>query len=221
MSTKCRTVIVSALVAMFVFSFTLSAHAAVSPYQFGNFAGYNWGKLPPIQQQPVWQVPSQPRQPDTQQPQQPGTQQPQQPSPQQPQQPNTTAPTAAQTADEKRMLDLVNAERAKNGLAPLALNKKVTEVARVKAKDMIDNKYFSHNSPIYGSPFEMLRSFGVSYRTAGENLAGNSSVDSAHTGLMNSPGHRANILNGNFKEVGIGIVNGEPYGKMMVQLFIG
>lgn len=213
MSTKCKTVIVSALVAMLVFSFTLSAHAAVLPYQFGNFAGYNWGMLPPIQQHPIWQTPSQPSQPDTQQPQQP--------SPQQPQQPNTIAPTADQAADEKRMLDLVNAERAKNGLAPLALNMKVTEVARAKAKDMIDNKYFSHTSPVYGSPFEMLKSFGVSYRTAGENLAGNSSVDNAHTSLMNSPGHRANILNRNFKEVGIGIVNGGPYGKMMVQLFIG
>lgn len=212
---------------MFVFSFAFSAHAAASPYQFSNFTGYNWGKLTPVQQQPIWQIPSQPRQPDTQQaqqpqqPQQPIQQQQQQPSPQQPQQPNTTVPASAQTADEKRMLDLVNAERAKNGLAPLVLNMKVTEVARVKAKDMIDNKYFSHNSPVYGSPFEMLRSFGVNYRTAGENLAGNSSVDSAHTSLMNSPGHRANILNGNFKEVGIGIVNGGPYGKMMVQLFIG
>lgn len=125
------------------------------------------------------------------------------------------------TADEQQMLNLVNAERAKNGLAPLKINMNVVKVARVKAQDMISNKYFSHNSPTYGSPFDMMKHFGITYRTAGENLAGAPTVNSAHTNLMNSSGHRANILNGNFKEVGIGIVDGGPYGKVYVQLFIG
>lgn len=128
---------------------------------------------------------------------------------------------AGLTADEQRMLNLVNSERAKNGLSPLKPNLKLTEVARIKARDMIQNKYFSHTSPTYGSPFDMMRKFGISFRTAGENLAGAPTVDTAHKNLMNSPGHRANILNGSFKEVGIGVVDGGPYGKMFVQMFIG
>jgi len=132
-----------------------------------------------------------------------------------------TGNTAGLTADEQNMLNMVNSERSKNGLAPLKANLKLTGVARLKAKDMIDKNYFSHTSPTYGSPFDMMRQYGITYRTAGENLAGAPSVNSAHTNLMNSPGHRANILNSSFKEVGIGVVNGGPYGKMFVQMFIG
>lgn len=125
------------------------------------------------------------------------------------------------SADEQQMLDLVNAERVKAGLSPLKANLKLTSVARLKAKDMIDKNYFSHTSPTYGSPFDMMKQFGISYYTAGENLAGAPNTSTAHTNLMNSSGHRANILNSSFKEVGIGIVNGGPYGKMFVQMFIG
>jgi uncharacterized YkwD family protein len=128
---------------------------------------------------------------------------------------------AGLSAQEQQMVNLVNEERQRQGLAPLEVDMELTEVARVKAKDMIDNNYFSHQSPTYGSPFDMMKQFGISYRTAGENLAGNSSVEGAHTGLMNSDGHRANILNENFTNVGIGIVDGGPYGKMYVQLFKG
>ncbi len=134
---------------------------------------------------------------------------------------NSGGSTQGLTADEQRMLDLINSERAKAGLAPLKANLKLTEVARLKAKDMIAKNYFSHNSPTYGSPFEMMRQFGISYRTAGENLAGAPSVDTAHRNLMNSPGHRANILNPNYKEIGIGVLSGSQYGKIFVQMFIG
>jgi len=91
----------------------------------------------------------------------------------------------------------------------------------MKSQDMVDKNYFAHQSPTYGSPFELMRSQGISYRTAGENLAGAPSVETAHRNLMNSPGHRANILNPNFTHVGVGIVNGGPYGKMFTQHFIG
>ena len=94
-------------------------------------------------------------------------------------------------------------------------------MARIKAQDMVDNNYFSHNSPIYGSPFDMLKSFKVSYKTAGENIAGNSSNTSAVNAWMNSSGHRANILNANFNYTGIGVVSGSKYGKIFVQIFIG
>ncbi|MDT8862183.1 CAP domain-containing protein [Alkalihalobacillus sp. MEB130] len=123
------------------------------------------------------------------------------------------------TQEEQQMVDLVNQERAQRGLAPLQINEQLTEVARVKAQDMIDHQYFSHQSPTYGSPFDMLTQFDVSYRTAGENLAGNQTVEAAHQALMNSDGHRANILNADYGEVGIGIIEGGPYGKMFVQLF--
>ncbi len=118
------------------------------------------------------------------------------------------------------MVNLVNNERAKAGLQPLAVDAKLSQMARVKSKDMADNNYFSHTSPTYGSPFDMMKKFGISYRTAGENIALNSSVEKAHTALMNSEGHRANILNPKFTHIGIGIVSkgGSLY---FTQEFIG
>ncbi|HHW43825.1 MAG TPA: sporulation protein [Desulfotomaculum sp.] len=130
-------------------------------------------------------------------------------------------PVSGLTADERQMVDLVNRERAKNGLPPLKVNPDLVKVARLKAEDMVKNNYFSHTSPTYGSPFDMMRQFGISYSYAGENLAGAPTVESAHTNLMNSPGHRANILNPNFTRIGIGVVAGSPYGKIFVQEFIG
>lgn len=140
----------------------------------------------------------------------------------QPQQTPATNPSVrGLTADEQKMLGLVNSERAKHGLAPLAISQKLAGVARLKAGDMVRNNYFSHTSPTYGSPFDMIRQSGISYHTAGENLAGASTVHLAHANLMNSSGHRANILSSSFKWVGIGIVDGGPYGKMFVQMFTG
>lgn len=124
------------------------------------------------------------------------------------------------TQDEQQMFQLVNQERARYGVPALKLNYELVKLARLKAGDMIEKNYFSHTSPTYGSPFDMMRQFGVSYSYAGENLAGAPSVSMAHENLMNSSGHRRNILNSNFTEVGIGIVNGGPYGKMFVQMFI-
>lgn len=133
----------------------------------------------------------------------------------------SSTPVAGLTADEQKMVDMVNAERAARGLSPLKVNLELTKVARLKAKDMIDNNYFSHTSPTYGSPFDMMKQFDITYRAAGENLAGAPDVNTAHTNLMNSPGHRANILNASFTEVGIGILPGSIYGKIFVQMFIG
>lgn len=121
---------------------------------------------------------------------------------------------------EWQMLDLVNQERAKVGAPPLKMDQKLVEVARIKSQDMIDNNYFAHTSPTYGDPFQMMRSFGIDYIRAGENLAGNPSLTGAHTALMNSPGHRANILNAEYTHMGIGVVKGGRYGMMITQLFI-
>lgn len=134
---------------------------------------------------------------------------------------STTTTTSGLTAEEQQMLNLVNGERAKAGLGALKADLTLTKVARLKSQDMINRNYFSHQSPTYGSPFDMMKSFGVTYNTAGENLAGNSTVSAAHTALMNSAGHRANILKSSFTHVGIGIIKGGQYGMMFTQMFVG
>lgn len=138
-----------------------------------------------------------------------------------PAEPPATGDVQSLTAAEARMVELVNAERSKAGAPPLAVDLTLTRLARQKSADMIKLNYFDHQSPTYGSPFDMMKAAGVTYRTAGENLAGAPTVDRAHTSLMNSPGHRRNILNPAFTHIGIGIVEGGPYGLMITQMFIG
>lgn len=134
---------------------------------------------------------------------------------------NTGTTTSQLTADEQEVFDLINAKRVANGLSLLKIDDEVQNVARIKAQDMVDSNYFSHTSPIYGSPFDMLKNFGISYKTAGENIAGNSSNSGAVNAWMNSEGHRANILNSSFNYTGIGVVKSPKYGKIYVQMFIG
>lgn len=134
---------------------------------------------------------------------------------------NTTTSTSGLTTDELEVFNLINKQRTKNGLSALKIDSEVQNVARIKAQDMVNNNYFSHTSPTYGSPFDMLNSFKVSYKTAGENIAGNSSNSAAVTAWMNSSGHKANILNSSFNYTGVGVVNGSKYGKIYVQMFIG
>ena len=124
-------------------------------------------------------------------------------------------------ADEQEVFNLINQQRASNGLAALKVDSEVQRVARIKAQDMVNNNYFSHTSPTYGSPFDMLKSFGITYKSAGENIAGNSSNSAAVTAWMNSSGHRANILNESFNYTGVGVINGSKYGKIYVQMFMG
>ena len=128
--------------------------------------------------------------------------------------------TSTMSSDEKEVLNLINKQRASNGLSALKIDNEVQRVAKIKAQDMVNNSYFSHNSPTYGSPFDMLQSFKVSYRAAGENIAGNSSNTGTVNAWMNSSGHKANILNSSFNYTGIGVVNSSKYGKVYVQMFI-
>lgn len=126
-----------------------------------------------------------------------------------------------QSTQAQEVLKLVNQERSKQGLNPLTLSEKLTSIANTKAKDMADNNYFSHTSPTYGSPFDMLKQFGVSYSYAGENIAaGQTSASEVMNSWMNSSGHRANILNKNYTQLGVGYVKGGSYGTEWVQLFI-
>ena len=134
---------------------------------------------------------------------------------------NNTTNTSTLTADEKETFDLINQKRINNGLQALKIDNEVQRVARIKAQDMVTNNYFAHESPIYGSPFDMLKSFKISYKTAGENLAGNSSNSGAVEAWMNSSGHKANILNSSYNYTGLGVVSSPRYGKIYVQMFIG
>ncbi len=132
-----------------------------------------------------------------------------------------TQTSSAMNSNEKEVFNLINQQRINNGLNALKVDEEVQRVARIKAQDMVENNYFSHTSPIYGSPFNMLNSFKISYKTAGENIAGNSSNSGAVNAWMNSAGHKANILNSNFNYTGIGVVSSPKYGKIFVQMFIG
>lgn len=109
---------------------------------------------------------------------------------------------------ETEVLRLVNIERQKQGLSPLKLSSELSKVAKMKSQDMADKNYFDHTSPTYGSPFDMMKQFGIKYTTAGENIAkGYNSAEAVMNGWMNSPGHKANILSSNFGTLGVGYVN--------------
>lgn len=126
------------------------------------------------------------------------------------------------TSQAEAVLKLVNAERSKQGLQPLTLSSKLTNLATMKSKDMADKGYFEHTSPTYGTPFQMLQSHGVHYSSAGENIAaGQQTPEQVMNSWMNSSGHRANILNKSFTEIGIGYYQGGNYGVYWTQLFIG
>ena len=131
-------------------------------------------------------------------------------------------PSGETTSDQaQEILNLVNQERAKAGVPALKLSDKLTQIANTKAKDMADKNYFDHTSPTYGTPFQMLQHFGVKYSYAGENIAaGQKSAQEVMNSWMNSSGHRANILNQNYTELGVGYVKGGSYGTEWVQLFI-
>ncbi len=110
---------------------------------------------------------------------------------------------------EGQVVALVNKERTSRGLKPLTQNWQVSRVARYKADDMRDKNYFNHTSPTYGSPFDMLKSFNVAYRSAGENIAkGQKTPEAVVTAWMNSEGHRRNILDPNYTQIGVGYSQG-------------
>lgn len=120
---------------------------------------------------------------------------------------------------EDEVIRLVNEIRVQNGLKALTKNWELCRVARYKSQDMVDKRYFSHTSPTYGTPFEMMKSFGITYRTAGENIAyGQRTPREVVNAWMNSSGHRANILNSSYTQIGVGYV---AKGNYWTQMFIG
>lgn len=154
-------------------------------------------------------------------PQQPETPE----APQKPQLPDTDSDGSGGDASlsgyEQQVADLVNKERQAAGLPALKVNTKLARVAERKAEDMRDNNYFSHTSPTYGSPFDMMRQFGIRYTSAGENIAkGQKSPQSVMKGWMNSQGHKDNILDSKYTEIGVGYVTDGSGNTYWVQMFI-
>ena len=120
---------------------------------------------------------------------------------------------------ESEVIRLVNEVRRENGLKALTANWELSRVARYKSQDMLNKGYFSHTSPTYGTPFQMIKAFGLSFRTAGENIArGYPNPQAVVNGWMNSSGHRANILNASYTQIGVGYV---AQGNYWTQMFIG
>ncbi len=147
------------------------------------------------------------------------------PAPQQPEPAPAPRPvppgtdSAVLTSDEAYLVQAINAARTSAGRAALTVDARLVRLARLKAQEMLEQGYFSHYSPTYGSPYEMLQSFGIAYRYAGENIARASNVQVAHEALMQSEGHRANILSSAYTLVGVGVAS-SGYRVVVVELFM-
>lgn len=136
-----------------------------------------------------------------------------------PTQPAPIQPTVGINQTALKVIELTNAERKKNGLPALKADSSLSKVAQTKTNDMETKHYFSHTSPTYGSPFDMMRDFGITYRTAGENIAmGQPTPQQVVTAWMNSEGHRRNILDPNYTNIGVGY---NSTGNYWSQMFIG
>ncbi|OAB44699.1 CAP domain-containing protein [Paenibacillus glacialis] len=110
----------------------------------------------------------------------------------------------------EKVLDIVNQERSKAGLSSLSMSEELSKMAMVKAQDMYNNNYFDHNSPTHGSPFDMMKEFGITFNSAGENIAkGQTTPTQVMKDWMNSPGHKANIMNNSYTRIGIAYYNNE------------
>lgn len=132
---------------------------------------------------------------------------------------NDTSSTLPNTAET--VLSLINEERKAQGITPLQIDDLLNITAQAKATDMVKNNYFSHESPTYGSPFEMMQNAGITYRTAGENIAGNPSVENAVKSWLASESHKQNLLSNAYNYIGIGIEESPAYGYVIVAMFIG
>jgi len=165
----------------------------------------------PAEQKPVEQKPAEEVQkPEAQKPAENNNTQ--KPAEQKPAEQKPSEEAKSLSEFEQRVVELTNAERTKQGLPALQIDTELSKVARIKSEDMQKNNYFDHNSPTYGSPFDMMKKFGISYTSAGENIAqGQRTPEEVVQAWMNSAGHRANILNNGFTHIGVGYVESGNY----------
>lgn len=132
----------------------------------------------------------------------------------------TAAKLDGTSLEEQKMLSLINKSRVDAGLNEVGFDMELMKTARIKAKDMADNNYFSNQSPTYGSPFDLMKKYGLSFKSAAEVIAGNKTEEAAFKALMGNNQHKANILNAKYGFVGIGIANDTKYGKIFVSEFV-
>ncbi len=159
---------------------------------------------------------------DTSETEKPDTETPDQTKPEQGEQETEKEQITTQSSQTAQVVALTNQERNSQGLSSLKSNSELNKLAQMKAEDMANNNYFSHTSPTYGSAFDMMNTYGVSYRTAGENIAkGQKTAEAVMTGWMNSSGHRANILNSSYTEIGVGYAKDSNGTTYWVQIFKG
>lgn len=125
------------------------------------------------------------------------------------------------TQEEQEFLNLINANRENNDLPKLEIDNEIQNIARLKAKDIVENGYFAHVSPVYGDINAMLSDFNINYKTVGENIAGNNNLIGAVEAWMNSENHKVNLLSKDYNYTGIAVVESETYGKVFVQIFVG
>jgi len=195
---------------------TILASIKQNPVTPSNSTG-NAAPTNPVQAQPSQPVQTQPSKPVQIQPSKPAQTQPTKPAQSQPTQKPSTSSTMS--AFELKVIDLTNAERAKQGLKPLKADDALGKVARIKAQDMTDEHYFDHTSPKYGSPFDMMKQFGISFSSAAENIAqGQKTPEEVVNAWMNSAGHRANIMNPSLTNIGVGY---DSRTNSWSQMFIG
>jgi len=181
------------------------------------FMGPQDGKYTP--KQPP--TPEMPQVPDTPQPETPKAEapKPEAPKPETPDVPK--APEVSMSAFAKEVVELVNKERVSNGLQPLKAHAKLTDCAQAKAQNMIDKNYFAHNSPTYGTPFDMIEQWGIKFTAAGENIAyGQKTPKEVMQTWMDSPGHRSNILSDSFAEIGVGVATTKTGVIYWTQMFM-
>lgn len=201
--------------------------------QWPEWPGQGGGsERPDVPDVPDVEQPEQPDVPDVEEPEQPDVPDVEQPEapiiPERPEKPETpdtdnggNQGSTQLGAYQQQVVDLVNKERRAAGLSELKVNAKLSQVAEVKAADMRDKNYFSHTSPTYGSPFDMMKQFGITYKSAGENIAkGQKTPQSVMNGWMNSQGHRENILSSSYTEIGVGYVTDNKGNTYWVQMFI-
>jgi len=135
--------------------------------------------------------------------------------------PTTPSAPAATLSKADLVLKYINEARAANGLIALTKDWKLADIALRKSNEMVEKEYFLHTSPTYGTPFDMMKNFGITYKTAGENIAGNSDMKNTVDSWMNSEGHRKNILSNSYNYIGIGVTSSPKYGYVIVAMFIG
>ncbi len=134
--------------------------------------------------------------------------------------PTPTPSFGLASPDEVRLFELTNSSRVENSLPPYVWDSRLNELAKLKASDMAVNKYFGHMSDNYGTPFTMLKQYGVFYKNASENIAIDKSIDDTHNRIMENPSYRYNVLNTVYNKMGVGIVTLSNKDKIIVQLFI-